>query len=189
MRAQPPWLQAWQDWKGQFSQPRVFTDQTRDQISWADPVSQAAAIAAYEKATRYTIPLLFLLGFVLLFLSQHFYRKTESFLQTATHTSGHVVGLRPTDSSSGSTTYAAVVEYRGLDGQTGKFVDPFGSSPPTYHEGETVGVLYSPENPREARIDRGRANQWVPVLLGCLGFLFASLGVWSARRRFRQSSL
>src|SRR6266704_4436696 len=92
--------------------------------------------------------------------------------------------MRPPSDSSDSTTYAAVVEYIDRQGQNHKLVDSFGSSPPSYHTGQIVSVLYNRENPGEAQIDRGRANYWLSFLLGFAGALFILLGAFSARRRF-----
>ena len=126
---------------------------------------------------------LFVLGFGLVFLGQHFYKKTEAFLEKANHTEGLVVDFNESDSSD-STTYAAVVEYRDRQGQNHKLVDSFSSSPPSYNTGQIVSVLYNRENPGEAQIDRGRANYWLTFLLGFGGVLFILLGAFSARRRF-----
>jgi hypothetical protein len=59
------------------------------------------------------------------------------------------------------------------------------SSPPHYQTGERVNVLYNPENPVEAQIDRGIGNYWVAVLLGFIGALFVMAGLYSVRKRIR----
>jgi hypothetical protein len=46
-----------------------------------------------------------------------------------------------------------------------------------------VKVLYDPDGPRNARIDRGRWNLAIPLLVSAVGALLCSLGVWSASRR------
>jgi len=97
-----------------------------------------------------------------------------------------VVDLRESDSTDASTTYAAVVEFIDERRQKRKFVDSFSSSPPSYHTGQTVGVLYNRENPGEAQIDRGRMNYWLPFLFGSLGTLFTTAGVFTARKDLRR---
>src|SRR6266404_3911511 len=47
-RKEPLSLAAWQEYKKQIFSPRVFTDQSKDQISWADPISVTVAIQSYE---------------------------------------------------------------------------------------------------------------------------------------------
>ena len=64
-------------------------------------------------------------------------------------------------------------------------MDSLSSSPPSYHRGQTVKVLYNPADPREAQIDRGVANYWLAALFGGMGFLFLVMGLHSARKRFR----
>jgi hypothetical protein len=189
-RKQPLSLQAWNEYKKQALSPRVFTDVTKSEITWADPASIVALERNYEKSNRFAIPALFILGFTLLFLSHYSYRKTEAFLQNAKNASGRVVELRERDSSDGgSSTYAAVVEYRDDNGETRQFIDSFSSNPPVYHSGEDVSVLYNRDDPREVQIDRGRTNYWLTGLLGGLGGLFTLLGLISNRRRPSRSGL
>jgi hypothetical protein len=49
-----------------------------------------------------------------------------------------------------------------------------------------VIVLYNPNDPHEAQIDRGLWNYWLTALLGIPGVLFVLCGLHSARRRFRR---
>jgi len=184
-RKQPFSLEAWREYKKEVFSPRVFTDESKCQIVWADPINIEAAYRGYEKSRSVAVPVLMLLGFGLMFFSYHFYEKTQAFLGRANHAAGQVVDLRPSDSNDDSTTYAAVVEYNDSRGENRRFVDSFSSSPPSYSTGEKVAVLYDRENPREAQIDRGRANYWLSILLGFFGLLFASLGVLSGKRRSR----
>jgi uncharacterized protein DUF3592 len=181
-RKQPLSLEAWREYKKQVLSPRVFTDESKEQISWADPINVAAAWRNHEKSRSFAVPVLFLLGFGLMFLSYHFYEKTEAFLERANHTSGRVVDLKESDSTDDS-TYAAVVEYKDDQGANHKFVDSFSSNPPSYRTGQAVNVLYNRENPLEAQIDRGRLNYWLSILLGFAGVLFTLLVLSSSRKR------
>lgn len=183
-RKEPLSLSAWRTYKKQIFSPRVFTDQTKDQISWAEPPSLTVAIENYEKTQRFGAPVLLVIGFVLLFLGHHFYVKTHAFLENASRALGVVVDLKennPNDSS--SSTYAAVVDYTDSEERKHRFVDSFSSSPPTYDHGQTVSVLYDREDPANARIDLGRANYWPAYLCYFLGGLFVLLAAFSARRR------
>jgi hypothetical protein len=182
-RSKPLSKVEWQDYKKRIFSPRVFTAESKDQISWADPMRLDAAVGTYEKSQRLAVPFLFVAGLGLMIASHHFYVKTHAFLENAVHTSGRVVGLREKDSGDGPSTYAAVVEYEYPSGRKSEFVDSFSSSPPWYRTGQTVGVLYSRDNPAEAQIDRGRLNYWLSALLGFPGALFVVLGYFSAKRR------
>ena len=57
------------------------------------------------------------------------------------------------------------------------------SNPPSYRTGDAVGVLYDPDHPRDARIDRGRWNKAVPILIGGSGVFLCLLGLWILKRR------
>jgi Protein of unknown function (DUF3592) len=186
-RKQPLTLEAWHAYKKTLS-PRVFTEESKDQIVWADPLRLASSIQVYKKTNRFAIPVLVVVGLGLLVLSYHLYGKTTTFLEKADPAVGTVVDLRERESTDGDSTYSAVVEYRDPSGQSIQFVDSVSSSPPMYHSGQTVNVLYNRENPNEAQIDRGLGNFWVPALLGLGGALFLACGLYSARKRFQRST-
>ena len=182
-RKQPMSLEAWNAYKKATLAARVFTEDARDQISWADRLRVTSAVEAHLKANRFAVPVLLLLGFGLLFLGYHFYGKTERFLQSADHAVGTVIDLSRRDSSDGNDTYSAVVEYRDARGSNFKFIDPFSSSPPYYYAGQEVQVLYNRDDPNQAQIDRGLVNYWLTALFGAMGSLFVLMGLHSARKR------
>ena len=62
-------------------------------------------------------------------------------------------------------------------------IDSISSNPPSYRTGDAVGVLYDPDHPRDARIDRGRWNKAVPILIGGSGVFLCLLGLWILKRR------
>jgi hypothetical protein len=66
-------------------------------------------------------------------------------------------------------------------------VDAFSSSPPVYHTGQRVNVLYNREDPNEAQIDRGLGNYWLTACFGSLGALFLLLALHSAKRRIARA--
>jgi hypothetical protein len=184
-RKTPLSWQVWQEYRKAALSPRVFTDETKSQISWADPASVAHAIQTYRKTNRFAVPILIVLGFALLLAGQYSYKRTEAFLQRAERATGEVVELKQVDNGDGA-TYAPVVEYS-ADDHKRRFVDSLSSNPPSYHTGQTVRVVYSRDNPKDARIDRGAWNYWLCILLGSLGGLFLLLGVSSGTRRSRLS--
>jgi hypothetical protein len=187
-RTKPLSLEAWREYKKKALGTRVFTDASKDQISWADPLRVTSAIEGYRKANRFAVPVLLILGLSLLFLSYHFHGRTQTFIDTSDHAVGTVVGLSASDSSDGSSTYAAVVEYNDRRGVSFKFVDSFSSSPPYYQTGQAVNVLYSREDPNKAQIDRGLLNYWLTILFGVLAGLFLFMGLRSAAKQFGRSN-
>jgi hypothetical protein len=105
----------------------------------------------------------------------------EIFLDTAERGQGVVVEMA-SNHSSDSTTYSPVVEFEAF-GRKYRFKDSIGSNPPSHRTGESVAVLYDPANPKDARIDRGRWNKAIPLLVGGFGALLCMLGGWMFLKR------
>jgi len=185
-RKSPLAMEAWQEYKKQIFGPRVFTEESKDQISWADPIGITVAIKNYEKSNLFAIPLLFVIGLSALYAGHYFHQRTHAFIETADRTAGRVVDLKEKDAySSDPTTWAAVVEFHDARGETHQFVDSFSASSPLYDVGEPVNVLYDSRSPLKARIDRGRWNYWPSIILYSVGGLFVLMGAHSLRRRAR----
>ena len=177
-------LEAWRE-KTKALRPRVYTTATKSEIRWADRDAVDAAVLKQQRASRFAIPILLAAGVGLVVLGAHLHRSTNAFLAKAVSGSGRVVDLAMSHSSD-STTYAPVVEFE-VDGRTYRFKDSIGSDPPSYRRGDAVKVLYDPDRPANARIDRGRWNLAVPILVAAFGAMLCSLAVWSATRRRRAS--
>ena len=186
--AKPMTLETWRKYKDQAFRPRVFTDANKAGIPWADPEAVRAATARQQKANRFILPILFLAGVGLLFLGVHLHQKTGEFLARAVRAPGVVVEMATNHSSDGADTYAPVVEFEHQGGKY-TFKDSMASNPPSYRRGEAVGVLYDPDRPRDARIDRGRWNKAVPILIGGFGALLCLLGAWGLSRRAHRGRL
>ena len=108
-------------------------------------------------------------------------------IEMGVNAQGEVVDMRQKRSSSSdggtSYTYHAIVHFTDLSGRSVRFEDSMGSSHPMMKVGDAVKVLYVPDNPRDAIIDRGIFN-W--GLSGGL-FAFAILLLWIALHNFRIS--
>jgi hypothetical protein len=180
--AKPISLEIWRKYKDEAFCPKVFTDATKAGIPWADPEALRTAIAKQQKVNRIVLPVLVLAGVGLLFLGVHLHQKTAAFLARAVRAPGVVVEMATNHSSDGGDTYAPVVEFE-HQGRKHTFKDSISSNPPSFRRGEAVGVLYDPDQPRDARIDRGRWNKAVPILIGGFGALLCLLGLWSFSRR------
>jgi hypothetical protein len=184
--AKPMSWEAWRKFKDQAFHPKVFTDATKTEIPWADPAAVRIALAKQQKVNRFVPPVLVLAGVGLLFLGVHLHQKTAAFLARAVRAPGVVVEMATNDSSDGGSTYAPVVEFE-HEGRKYKFKDSISSNPPSYRRGQAVGVLYDPDQPRDARIDRGHWNKAVPILIGGFGALLSLLGFWSFSRRAQRA--
>ena len=180
-RTKPMTLESWRKYKDEAFRPKVYTDANKAEIPWADPEAVRTAIAKQQKANRFAPPILLLAGVGLLFLGVHLHQKTAAFLARAVRAPGVVVEMATNHSSEGNSTYAPVVGFE-HDGRKYTFKDTISSNPPSYRRGEAVGVLYDPDQPRDARIDRGRWNKAVPILIGVFGALLCLLGFWSFSR-------
>src|SRR6266446_1898836 len=176
LRERPMALQAWREQKRKLFRPRVYTEATKAEIPWAAAEAVQSAIRTQQRASRLAIPFLVLAGAGLFFLGAHLHKKTVIFLDTAERGQGVVVEMVASHSSD-STTYSPVVEFE-ASGRKYRFKDSIGSNPPSHRTGERVGVLYDPANPKDARIDRGRWNKAIPLLVGGFGALLCMLGLW-----------
>jgi hypothetical protein len=186
--AKPMTLETWRKYKDQAFRPKVFTDANKAEIPWADPEAVRTAVAKQQKVNRFVPPILVLAGIGLLFIGVHLHQKTAAFLARAVRAPGVVVEMATNHSSDGADTYAPVVEFE-HEGRKYTFKDSISSNPPSRRRGEPVGVLYDPDQPRDARIDRGRWNKAVPILIGGFGALLCLFGVWGLSRRAQPGQL
>ncbi len=185
LRQKPISLQAWREQKRKLFRPRVFTEATKADIRWAHADAVQSVIRTRQRANRYAIPFLIAAGAGLFFLGAHLHKKTVLFLATAERAQGVVVEM-VSNHSSDSTTYSPVVEFE-AGGRKHRFKDSMGSNPPSYRTGDRVAVLYDPTNPDDSRIDRGKWNKAIPLLIGGFGGLLCLLGFWMILRRASRS--
>lgn len=141
-----------------------------------------------SKQTKFglTIGIIFsFVAVVLLYFAFAQMTSTRNFLKTATETGGRVASLNiGTSRSTGSggvsrttTIYYPVVEFNMVDGQDITFVSSVGSNPSSYEVGDSVAVLYNPQNPHNAKI-KSFMDLWFGVLVpGGLGAVFLLIGL------------
>ena len=99
-------------------------------------------------------------------------RDTQSFLARAETAAGQVVDF---DSRRGA--YYPVVRFRTAIGEAHTLHSNTGSSPPSYHVGEAVSVLYDPGNLFDARI-KGFFSLWlIAIIFGAIGWVFSLIGL------------
>lgn len=108
-------------------------------------------------------------------------------LENGVRTEGEVVRIesRYDSSSEGSGyTYYAVVEFKGERGRRIEFRDSVGSSHPIHKRGDAVDVIYNPDKPSDAIIDRGWMNWLLSGGLALGGLVL----LWACFHAFRRTA-
>lgn len=116
-----------------------------------------------------------IIGALLLFGAGSSYKNTSDFLAEAESASGSVVALLKNKSNE-SVSYTPVVKFVDREGETFEFVSDISSNPPAYSVGDEVEVLYSPQNPAEAKLE-GIALWGSSIILAVLGGVFFATGM------------
>lgn len=135
-----------------------------------------------------------LVGIGLLVAAGIFAERTNRFVGQALTTSGEVVDLvrsRSSSSSSGTRNYTFKprVRFSAPDGRSIEFLSSVGSNPPGFAIGEQVKVLYDLADPTDARIDDFVSLWLIPLIFGGIGAVFFIVGAimavlpWFAGRR------
>ncbi|MFC1737980.1 DUF3592 domain-containing protein [Planctomycetota bacterium] len=159
--------------------------------SWVRPVRIAARI----------IGIVMILDFIgVLGLGIYFSIKTNKFLETAVKTKGKVVVMEE-DYSSDDTMYCPTFTFIDNTGKKHRVRSSLSSYPPKYEVGDTIPILYDPQNPSNADVD-SFSNLWLgsviafvlsvpPLILGILfafvlPFVFTRIGVHLAAKNTEQ---
>jgi hypothetical protein len=118
-----------------------------------------------------------LVGGLLAAIGLFLFIRTRMFISRAQEVKGTVVRMVYRHSSEGGGGYSPVYQFRTYNGQTIEVQDSLSSNPPMFHEGQSIDVLYDPENPQKARIKKWMNLYFVSILLGGLGLIFGGVGV------------
>jgi hypothetical protein len=103
---------------------------------------------------------------------------TERFVAGAERATGTVIDLSRETDSEGTVTFNPVVRFTTADGRTVQFVSSSGSSSPA-EVGDSVDVLYDPDDPRDAQLS-GFFDLWLfPLVFGGLGIAFTTVGLFA----------
>lgn len=109
------------------------------------------------------------------------YNSTHNFIKNSSSTIGTVTELRlhtsSSSSSSKSSTYYPIVKFKTQKGESAELESNVGSYPPSFRVGETVSVLYNPNNPAEAEINSFGQLWFTAIFLLGMGGLFAGIGL------------
>jgi hypothetical protein len=140
-----------------------------------DIVSAPQAREAQQRqaqSSRKAAPLVGLFALVLVCVGLWQGRRIVALEGAGLRAPGQVVRLKQ-ESSSGQSSYYAIVRFRTARNETIEFKDDVGSNPPGHRPGDKVSVLYLADDPRqEAIIDRGIWNWAIPgTILAIAAFL------------------
>jgi hypothetical protein len=114
--------------------------------------------------------LLVLLGFLI-------YRRIARFRRRAVSTDGVITDFKTGQDSDGDTVYYPIFRFRTDSGQEYTICSETGSNPPGFKKGASVGVLYDPDKPTDARLDTFMQLWLGPLILFALGGVSTLVGV------------
>ncbi len=96
------------------------------------------------------------------------YQNTNSFIKQAVKAEGIVI-----DFVSDRRSSKPLVRFKDAQGNTIEFTSSLSTNPPRYNIGQTVNVLYLPQEPKNATIDDFLSLWSGQLVLGVVGILFA----------------
>jgi hypothetical protein len=103
--------------------------------------------------------------------------STKTWVSHAIEVKGSVIEMvRVRDREDTGHMFAPVVRFQTIEGGTVEFESGLRTNPPAYRTGQTVSVLYDPDEPRSAAI-HGFLSLWLmPIILGFIGTIFLVVG-------------
>jgi len=134
-----------------------------------------------RRGSRKGASILLLMATVLIISGLYMGKSQWHIANTFAKASGHVANheLRYVENSGKRTYYYyPIVEFTTQDGEFIRFEDENGSRAPSYEKNQSVKILYDPDTPGTAIIDRGIENWFLPLLVIFAGFFF---GVWGLK--------
>ena len=117
------------------------------------------------------------IGFLLLLGAAWTVSSTKAWIAHCVEAEGKVVEMvRMRDSDNTGYLFAPVVRFQTVEGRIVEFESSFRSNPPGYRTGQTVSVLYDPDEPRSAAIRDVFRLWFMPIILGFTGSIFLTVG-------------
>ena len=121
-------------------------------------------------------PTIFMLAGILFFtIGSGMTMRQRSLEKQGIQAQGVVIELQENHDSDGS-TYTPVVQFSTPNGESIVFTSSYSSSPPAFDVGETVMVVYPPDNPTNAIIKGD--GQFLHISLMFLGGIVALVGFY-----------
>ena len=116
-------------------------------------------------------------GFVLGALALFFLIRTRAFIGRSREAKATVTQMVYSSDSDGGGGYSPIFRFRTLEGQEIEAREKLRTNPPQFKAGQTIDVLYDPDNPQKARIKKWFNLYFLPALLGFLGLVFGGIGI------------
>lgn len=127
------------------------------------------------------------LGLALCVVTAVLWLRTRTFIRESVSASGRVVELEYGEGLGGRSGGGHITVFTFVDAAGQSHTNRAGAaqSPPTHQVGDTVTVLYAPNDPAVARIQGFRTLWVVHTFLGGFGFAFTGIGLvaWFAVRK------
>jgi hypothetical protein len=117
-----------------------------------------------------------LVGVILLVISISIYFSNASAREASVLTTGTVVGMQESYDPEGS-WYAPIVRFTTTKGEVVEFTSSTKSRPASYGPGDTVEVIYQPDDPHGAQIDTAFERYGASAILAIVGFGLTVAGV------------
>ena len=128
-----------------------------------------------------------LIGLGLLALAVFVSWNTITWLKRTVEAQGTVTQMLHVTDKDGDLTYKPVVRFSTAEGKTIEFKSSFSTSPPAYRVGQSVAVVYLPDEPEKAQI-RGFLSLWMgPMIIAFIGTIFFLIGAAMVAADFRGS--
>ena len=115
-------------------------------------------------------------GCILLILAGYMLYSSMQFQKTALRAEGVVTEVRYERSSDSKGSYHPVIAFNTNQNKRIVFESSTGSSSYRGTEGNSIEVLYAADAPENAEINDSLSQWGVPVILGGMGIVFASIG-------------
>ena len=133
-------------------------------------------LKAMDKKWRIWAPVYMVIGLALAGLGMKLGLDMKYTQTSGLSAPGHVINLLSEKSTAADSDYMyyPVVEFTTNKGLSITFKDKVGTNPPAHKRGDSVAVIYDPEKPGKAMIDRGPMN-WLPA---AISFAFGVLMLW-----------
>jgi hypothetical protein len=119
------------------------------------------------------------MGLLFIGIAVVIWMRTREFISKAQETKGTVVRMLSKSGSKGGIIYAPVYQFRTIDGRTIEVEESIYSKPPQFQEGQSVDILYEPQNPEGARVKKWMNLYSLPLVLGGMGVIFVGIGIVS----------